>query len=102
MGVLSQIRWILHKDLLIEWRARSRVLALACFAATILLLFSFAIGPDTKALRLHAAGYLWLTILLSSTLLLNRSFRTETESGYDKYCDTQFPNFSGVHDFSSR
>ena len=81
MGVLSQIRWILHKDLLIEWRARSRVLALACFAATILLLFSFAIGPDTKALRLHAAGYLWLTILLSSTLLLNRSFRTETESG---------------------
>ena len=72
---------VLKKDLLIEWRARSRTLALASFALTVLLLFSFAVGPDTKTLRLHAGGYLWLAILLSSTLLLARSFRTELESG---------------------
>jgi heme exporter protein B len=45
------------------------------------LLFSFAVGPNAVALREHAAAYLWLTLLLSSTLLLDRSMRIEVESG---------------------
>ena len=78
---LLQTFEILRKDALIEWRARSQAFALACFAITILLLFSFAVGPDTAALRQHAGAYLWLCLLLSSTLLLSRSFQTEVESG---------------------
>ena len=81
VSVLKQIVQVLRKDLLIEWRARSRAFALACFALTILLLFSFAVGPDTAALRQHAGAYLWLSLLLSSTLLLDRSFQIEVESG---------------------
>ena len=81
MSVLVQIAWILQKDLLIEWRARSRMFALVSFALTTLLLFSFAVGPDTKALREHAGGYLWLALLFSSTSLLDRSLRVEEESG---------------------
>jgi len=81
MSGLSQVLWILQKDLLIEWRARSRVFALISFALTTLLLFSFAVGPDTKALREHAGGYLWLALLFSSTALLDRSLRVEEESG---------------------
>lgn len=81
VSVLKQIAQVLRKDLLIEWRARSRAFALACFAFTILLLFSFAVGPDTAALRQHAGAYLWLSLLLSSTLLLDRSFQIEVESG---------------------
>ena len=80
-GVMASVAGILSKDLLIEWRARTRTFGLACFAVTMLLLFSFAVGPDTAALRQHAGGYLWLTLLLSSTLLLARSFQVETESG---------------------
>jgi len=72
---------ILWKDLLIEWRARSRTVALLSFAYTILLLFAFAIGPDSAALRQHAGAYLWLGLLLSSTLLLDRSMRIEFEAG---------------------
>ena len=72
---------ILWKDLLIEWRARSRTVALLSFAYTILLLFAFAIGPDATALRQHSGAYLWLGLLLSSTLLLDRSMRTEVEAG---------------------
>ncbi len=78
---LRDVVYILQKDILIEWRARSRAFALACFAVTILLLFSFAIGPDTAALQQHAGAYLWLALLLSSTLLLSRSFQIEVESG---------------------
>lgn len=81
MSVLVQIVLILKKDLLIEWRARSRMFALVSFALTTLLLFSFAVGPDTKTLREHAGGYLWLALLFSSTSLLDRSLRVEEESG---------------------
>jgi heme exporter protein B len=72
---------ILYKDMLIEWRARSRTVALLSFAYTILLLFAFAIGPDSAALRQHAGAYLWLGLLLCSTLLLDRSMRVEFEAG---------------------
>jgi heme exporter protein B len=71
---------ILYKDMLIEWRARSRTVALLSFAYTILLLFAFAIGPDSAALRQHAGAYLWLGLLLCSTLLLDRSMRIEFEA----------------------
>lgn len=71
----------MQKDLLIEWRARARGLALACFGLTLLLLFSFAVGPDTTALRQHAAAYLWMAVLLCSTLLLTASFHIEVEAG---------------------
>ena len=81
MSVLKQVVWILQKDLLIEWRARSRLFALVSFAGTTLLLFSFAVGPDTQTLREHAGGYLWLALLFSSTALLDRSLRVEEESG---------------------
>ena len=57
---MRTIRDVLWKDLLIEWRARSRTVALLSFAYTILLLFAFAIGPDAAALRQHAGAYLWL------------------------------------------
>jgi heme exporter protein B len=42
-------------------------------------LFSFAVGPDTMALRSGAAGFLVLALLLSSTLGLSESFRLEQE-----------------------
>lgn len=80
-GVLHQIGGILYKDLLIEWRSPSRLFALLCFALTTLILFGIAIGPATDILRRHAAGYLWLSVLLSSTALLAQSMRVEEESG---------------------
>lgn len=79
--VLRQIPMILAKDLLIEWRARSRAFALACFALTLLLLFSFAVGADAATLRAHAGAYLWMSVLLSSTLLLSQSLQHEVEGG---------------------
>lgn len=78
---LRQIAIVFAKDVLIEWRARSRMFALVCFALTTLLLFGFAIGPATDVLRRHAAGYLWLAILFTSTALLTRSMQVEEESG---------------------
>lgn len=74
-----QLGAALHKDLLLQWRGRAQGVAIFVFGATSLLLFSFAIGPNAEALRQHAAGFIWLALLLSSTLTLAESFQSEME-----------------------
>jgi heme exporter protein B len=69
-----------RKDLLLEWRTRARANALIFFALATLLLFSFALGPDTTFLRRAAGGTLWLALLLASVLALGESFRVEQEN----------------------
>lgn len=71
---------VLRKDLLIEWRTRARLTSLIFFAASTLLIFSFAMGPNIEVLRAHAGAYLWLGILFASTLSLGESFRVEGEN----------------------
>jgi heme exporter protein B len=70
----------LQKELLLLWHTRAQAIAVFVFGATALLLFSFAIGPNAAALRQHAAGFLWLGLLLSSTLTLSESFHAEMEN----------------------
>jgi len=78
---LLRTTWVLvRKDLLLEWRTRARANALIFFALSTLLLFSFALGPDTTFLRRAAGGTLWLALLLSSVLALGESFRVEQEN----------------------
>jgi heme exporter protein B len=69
----------LRKEALLQWRGLARTLAVLAFGGTALLLFSFAGGPDSGALREQSPGYLWLALLLSSTLALSESFDGEQE-----------------------
>jgi heme exporter protein B len=78
---LLRAAWlVLLKDWRIEWRTRARLTALIFFSLSTLLLFSFAMGPDTNALRAHAPGYLWLALFFASVLSLGESFRVESEN----------------------
>src|SRR5687768_11440762 len=70
----------LRKELLLQWRSRGQIMAVFVFGAAALLLFSFAIGPNAQALRTFSAGFLWLGLLLSSTLTLAESFHAEMEN----------------------
>lgn len=70
----------LRKELLLQWRTRGQFIAVFVFGAAALLLFSFAIGPNAVALRTFSAGFLWLGLLLSSTLTLAESFHAEMEN----------------------
>src|SRR5438067_2506954 len=70
----------LHKEFLLQWRTRAQAIAVFVFGATSLLLFSFAIGPNATSLRQYAAGFLWLALLLCSTLTLSESFHAEMEN----------------------
>ena len=79
MSFVRQVLALVGKDLLLEWRGRSRFMSVVLFGVVTLLLFSFAVGADTVALRSGAAGFLVLALLLSSTLGLSESFRLEQE-----------------------
>jgi heme exporter protein B len=73
--------WVLFvKDLTLEWRTKARLNALLFFSLATLLLFSFALGPDTRLLARNAGGYLWLALLFASVLSLGESFRVEQEN----------------------
>ncbi len=81
MTLVKTAALILHKDLLLEWQTRARTNALIFFGFSTLLLFSFALGPDTKLLQRNGAGYLWLALLFSVVLALGEAFRVESENG---------------------
>lgn len=71
---------VLRKELLVEWRQRSRFTGLVFFALAVLLLVAFAV-PDTGLLRDLAGGALWLGLLLASARSLDQSFGVELENG---------------------
>lgn len=76
---MKELLAALHKEALLQWRSRAQLLAVFVFGATALLLFSFAVGPHTELLRENAAGFLWLGLLLSSTLTLAEGFQSEMQ-----------------------
>jgi heme exporter protein B len=71
---------VVHKELLVEWRQRSRMTGLLFFSFAVLLLIAFAV-PDTGLLRDLAGGALWLGLLLASARSLDQSFAVELENG---------------------
>jgi|SRR5690554_1304245 heme exporter protein B len=78
LGRIGAIAW---KDLTAERRARANFNAVLSFAALVLVLFGFALGPDAEALRAAAAGILWLAVLFSGILAFHRSYQVELENG---------------------
>lgn len=76
---MSQLSAVLRKEMLLQWRGRAAFVSVFAFGVSALLLFSFGIGPNSEALRLYAASFLWIALLLGSTLTLSESFRVEGE-----------------------
>lgn len=77
--MIRQTLGILSKDLRLDVASPGRLAAVVLFSVITLLLFSFAAGADTTALTRNTAGFLWLALVLSSTLALGESFRLEVE-----------------------
>ncbi len=76
-----RVRAIAWKDLTTERRSKAGFNGVVALGVTILLLFGFALGPDTAALRSAAAGALWLAVLFAGVLAFNRSYQVELETG---------------------
>jgi len=89
MSEMRRIWAVIWKDTLTERRTKAAFNAMAFFAGIVLLIFAFALGPDTPGfgpagqtlLQYVSPGLLWVAILLTAVLALGRSFQIELENG---------------------
>lgn len=72
---------IAGKDVVAELRGRHAVVSTLFFAALVLLLFGFALGPDARRLAEAAPGLLWLAIVFAGVLALARLHQLEADDG---------------------
>lgn len=78
---MTRVGAVAWKDLTTERRSKANFNAVVFLAALMLLMFGFALGPDTASLRTAAAGILWLTVIFSGNLAFHRSYQVELEGG---------------------
>lgn len=89
MPELRRVWTVIWKDAVIEGRTKAAFNAMAFFAGLVLLIFAFALGPDTPGfgplgqtlLQYVSPGLLWVAILLTAVLALGRSFQIEMDNG---------------------
>jgi heme exporter protein B len=72
---------IARKDALAALRGKHATTSTLFFAAVVLLLFGFALGPDTRRLQEAAPGLLWLAIVFAGLLAVGRLHVVETDDG---------------------
>ena len=78
----AAVAWsIARKDARAELRGRQATVSTLFFAALVLLLFGFALGPDSRRLTEAAPGLLWLAIVFGSLLSVARLHQLEAEDG---------------------
>jgi heme exporter protein B len=70
---------IARKDALAELRGKHAATSTLFFAAIVLLLFGFALGPDSRRLQEAAPGLLWLAIVFAGLLAVGRLHLIETQ-----------------------
>lgn len=75
---VRQALTIAVKDLRAEWRTKEALNASTAFSLVILVLFSFAIDPES--MPQFSGGLLWLVFSFAGALVLNRSFARETQN----------------------
>ncbi len=71
---------LIRKDLLIEWKNKDALLAMAAFTALVLLLFGIAVESIPKLLIDIAPGAIWITYLFAAVLGFNRLAMVEREN----------------------
>jgi heme exporter protein B len=69
------------KDAMAELRGRHAATAMLFFAGLVLVLFGFALGPDSQRLALAAPGLLWLALVFAGVLAVSRLHVLEAEDG---------------------
>jgi heme exporter protein B len=72
---------IARKDATAELRGRQAIVSTLFFAAVVLLLFGFALGPDAARLAAAAPGLLWLAVVFAGILAVGRLHLLETDDG---------------------
>ena len=79
--MISILRVVIRRDLLLAWRRRSDVATAVLFFVIVVSLFPLAIGPEPNLLRAIAPGIIWVAALLACMLSLTRTFESDHADG---------------------
>ncbi len=71
---------VLRKDVVLEARSRVNINAMVFFAGMVVLIFSFALGPNRQRLQEAAGGLLWLAFIFAGVLAFGRIYQLEAEN----------------------
>jgi heme exporter protein CcmB len=71
---------VVLKDFRVEVRSREILYTTLFFAVSCVLVFSFALVKEGKAMEDAAAGILWIAIAFAGTLALGRTFERERQA----------------------
>ena len=78
--MIRQTVEMLRKEMMTEWRDRSRVSGVFFFALAVIMMVAFS-TPQSTILPKIAGGALWLGLMLASTRSLDQSYAVEHEHG---------------------
>jgi heme exporter protein B len=67
------------KDLKVEIRSKERLYAMMLFSVLVMVIFNFAFDPGAEYIREVAPGILWVALVFSATLGLNKTFAAEKD-----------------------
>lgn len=77
----AKLWWLIHKDLVSEYRARRVWPAMLLLGVVVAMVFGLQMDLPADQKRRLVGGLLWLAIFFAGTLALDRSFAAEREDG---------------------
>ncbi len=80
MRLWREASLVAGKDLRIEARSRIALGQILPFGIIVVILFAFALDPDSGLLTRVAPGLFWVTVLLAALLAVGRAFAVEEKS----------------------
>lgn len=83
MGFLKQVGAILKKDVVLELRTKEMLTSMFLFVMLTMVIFNYAFTSETKRADFNAfgGGILWVALLFTAMLGLNRSLVHEKDQG---------------------
>jgi len=79
---MSRVMWtLLRHELELAWRQGSSSGMAVAFFVIAVVLFPLGVGPELNILARVSAGVIWVAVLLSALLSLDRMFQADFEDG---------------------
>ncbi len=76
---LGKVLNIAVKDFRVELRSKERLYSMLIFSLLVMIIFNFAFDPGAEYVREVSPGILWVALVFSATLGLNKTFSAEKE-----------------------
>lgn len=79
MHFWSQVWWLFHKELLLEWRHRELIVTIFFFAILSISVFGLSLQTSVEIQKEVLPGILWVTLAFAGALGMGKIYQSEQE-----------------------